>query len=269
MPEAEQWQVSENAAEQYEKISARYIMGPWAHNLVKAAEIQRDDKVLDLACGTGVVARAAATKLGSDGHITGLDLNEGMLEVAKALGNPGTGGLAWVRGSAEEIEFPDASFDLVLCQQGLQFFPNQHKALSETHRVLRDEGRACFSIWAQSGPFHKAVGTAMAKYLDASIAQRYRATRDVPDVNSLRSQFIDAGFRQVNVNRTEVRVRLPEIAKFIIAQLRSTPFAEAIRSLSASDQTALGQDAAEELSPYADGVDVVVPDYSNVVFAQK
>jgi ubiquinone/menaquinone biosynthesis C-methylase UbiE len=269
MPDPEQWQLSGNAAEQYEKIPARYILGPWALGLVEAAELQRDEKILDLACGTGVVTRAAAAKLGPAGHITGLDLNEGMLKVAMALGNPGVGGLAWVRGSALEMDLPDAGFDLVLCQQGLQFFPDQHKALSETHRVLRDGGRAWFSIWAEAGPYQIAVGAAIATHVDESTARRYKATRDVPDADSLRSQFSDAGFRQVDITRKEMQMRLPEIKKFIIAQLRSTPFAEAIESLSASDQAALAQDAAEELSPYADGVDAVVPDSINLVSAKK
>ena len=163
MPDLEQWQLSGNAAEQYEKIPARYILGPWASDIVEAAEIQGDEKVLDLACGTGLVTRAAATKLGPAGHITGLDLNEGMLEVAKAIRNPGVGGLDWMKGSALEMDLPDASFDVVLCQQGLQFFPDQHKALTETHRVLRDGGRAWFSVWAEAGPYQLAVGAAIGR----------------------------------------------------------------------------------------------------------
>jgi hypothetical protein len=91
----------------------------------------------------------------------------------------------------------------------------------------------------------------------------------VPDANTLRSQFSDAGFGQVDVTRIEMQIRLPEIEKFVIAQLRSTPFAEAIESLSVSEQAALAKDAAEGLSLYADGVDAVVPDSSNVVFARK
>ena len=162
MSDTGQWQLSGNAAEQYERIPARYILGPWVPGLVEAAQIRPDEKVLDLACGTGVVARAAAAKLGPAGHITGLDLNEGMLEVAKAIGNPGVGGIAWISGSVLEIDFPDDSFDVVLCQQGLQFFPDQHKALMETHRVLRDGGRGWFSVWAEAGPYNTAVVAAIA-----------------------------------------------------------------------------------------------------------
>ncbi len=269
MPDIEQWQLSGNAAEQYEKIPARYILGPWASGLVEAAEIQRDEKVLDLACGTGVVTRAAAAKLGPAGHITGLDLNEGMLEVAKAIRNPGVGGIAWISGSVLEMDFPDASFDVVLCQQGLQFFPDQHKALMETHRVLRDGGRVWFSVWAEAGPYNIVVLATIATHLGDATARQFDASRDLPDADTLRSLFIEAGFRQVDVTRTQMHVRLPEIEKFVIAHLCGTPIAEAIGSLSASEQSALARDAAEGLSPYADGVDVDVPRFNNLVFARK
>ena len=269
MPEHDQWQLSGNAAEQYEQVAARYILGPWVPGLVKTAEIQRDEKVLDLACGTGVVTRAATAELGPSGQITGLDLNEGMLEVAKGIEMPGDGKLSWVRGSALDMDFPDASFDVVLCQQGLQFFPDQLKALTETHRVLRNGGRALFSVWAGPSPYHIAVGAALAKHMDDTAERRLLATRVVPDVDALRSLFIDAGFEQVNVTRMEKQVRLPEIEKFIIANLRGTVLAEDIETLSASEQSALAKDGAEGLAPYADGVDTVMPDFSNLVFAKK
>ena len=90
------FQLSGNAAEYYEQFAVKYIMGPWAPRLVTAANIQLDERVLDVACGTGVVTRAAALELGPNGSVTGLDLNSGMREVAKSRGNPGVGTLSWV-----------------------------------------------------------------------------------------------------------------------------------------------------------------------------
>lgn len=269
MSDPEQWQVSGNAAEYYEKIAAKYILGPWAPGLVETANIQTNDTVLDVACGTGVVTRSAAKKLDHSGQITGLDLNGGMLAVAETLGNPGNGQLAWLESSALEMDLPNEKFDVVLCQQGLQFFPDQHKALLETHRVLRGGGRACFSVWAERGPYNNAVGAAIAKHIDDAAAQRYFTSRDVPDADTLRSKFIHAGFNRVDVTRIEMRINLPEIEKFVIAHLNGTPTASALGALSASEQSALAKDAAEDLSAYADGVDVVVPDFSNLVFAIK
>ena len=269
MSDPEQWHLSRNAAEQYEKIPARYILGPWAPSLVEAAEILRDERILDLACGTGVVTRAVAAKLGPAGHVTGLDLNEGMLEVGKALGNPGPGDLAWVESSALEMDLPDGSFDVVLCQQGLQFFPDQQKALQETHRVVRDSGRVYFSVWAGKGPYNDVLGAELTKHINENTSRRYLAALDVPDANALQSMFSDAGFRQVEVTPIEMDVLLPEIEKFILAHLRGTPVADAVEALSEGEQFAFVRDVTEDLSAYADGFDVVVPDFINLVSARK
>src|SRR5258707_3337905 len=88
MSEHEQWQVTAKAAELYERYPARYILGPWAPLLVDAARLVAGDRVLDVACGTGVVARAAAKRVGPTGRVVGVDLNPGMISVARSL--PGT-----------------------------------------------------------------------------------------------------------------------------------------------------------------------------------
>ena len=135
MPNSDQFQLAGNAAEFYDRLPARYFLGPWSKGLVDAAEIRPDDCILDLACGTGIVAREAAARLGVKGSVVGLDLNEGMLDVARTRGNPGSGSIEWVRASALDTGLPDARFDVVLCQQGLQFFPDQLQALKETYRT--------------------------------------------------------------------------------------------------------------------------------------
>ena len=267
MSDANLWHLSGNAAEQYEKISARYILGPWAPSLIEAAEIQRDERVLDIGCGTGVVTRAAAKKLGPAGHVTGLDLNKGMLEVARSLGVSGSDNISWVQNSAIEIEFPDDSFDVVLCQQGLQFFPDQRKALRETYRVLRGGGRTYFSVWRGASPYNDALGGALSQHIDQDTSQRYLASREVPDANALQSMF--NGFRQVSITPIEMEVRLPEIDQFILAHLRGMPVSGAVEALSEGAQSAFVETVVRDLSKFTDGSDVVVPDSINLVSARK
>ena len=263
------FQLSGNAAEYYEQFAVKYILGPWAPRLVKAANIQPDDRVLDVACGTGVVTRAAALALGPNGTVTGLDLNSGMLEVAKSRGITGAGTLSWVQSSALDMDLPDESFDVVLCQQGLQYFPDQSKALQETHRVLRAGGRALFNIWAGAGPYNKALGDAVAKHIDEATGNRFREIRNVPGVDTLRALFSDAGFEQVGVTREQIEFRLPEIRAFVLAHLQGTPFAAAVKALPDAEQSALANDVAEWLSQYADGIDVVVPEFCHFVSSKK
>src|SRR4051794_26631565 len=112
----EQWHMAAEAADRYERIVARHILGPWALSLVDAAYLAGGERVLDLACGTGVVARIAAQRVEPQGRVTGVDLNPGMISVARSLPVPDGAPIEWLEGSALAIPLPDASIDVVLCQ---------------------------------------------------------------------------------------------------------------------------------------------------------
>lgn len=269
VPNNDQFQLAGNAAEFYDRLPARYFLGPWSKGLVDAADVRPDDCVLDLACGTGIVAREAAARLGVKGSVVGLDLNEGMLEVARTHGNPGAGSVVWVQASALETGLPDASFDVVLCQQGLQFFPDQGQVLKETRRILKDGGRLCFSIWAEAGPSNSAVAEAVRVYIDDETANRFLQSRKVPSADELKAMVEAAGFYDVTVARSSMENRLPEIASFVADHLLGVPIADKVRELSPEQRAALGAHAAGTLAQYTDGADAVVPDYANIVTAQK
>src|SRR5262245_4092686 len=91
-----QWQLSLDAAERYQRYVARWILGPWAPLLVDAVRIGAGERVLDVACGTGVVARAAMARVGSTGRVVGVDLNAGMIAVARSLPVTGDGPIEWI-----------------------------------------------------------------------------------------------------------------------------------------------------------------------------
>ena len=130
------FQVSSEAAERRERYAVRFFAGPWAPGLIALAALQQGEHVLDLACGTGLVTRLAAPEVGPTGHVTGLDINTGMLAVARSLPPPSGTPITWIQGDACAMDLPDASFDVIVCQQGLQFFPDKPAALREMHRVL-------------------------------------------------------------------------------------------------------------------------------------
>ena len=139
MAEQSGFQVAGGAADLYERYAVRHILGPWAPGLVASAVLQAGERVLDLACGTGVVARIAASKVGNAGRVTGLDINVAMLNAARALPPPTGASITWVEGSATAMSLPDVSLDVVLCQQGLQFFPDKPAALG---RYIGSSSRA-------------------------------------------------------------------------------------------------------------------------------
>ena len=187
MSEHEQWQVTAEAAELYERYPARYILGPWAPLLVEAVALARGERVLDVACGTGLVARIAAQRVGPAGRVVGVDLNPGMIAVARSLPAPIAAPIEWLERSALDLRLPDASFDSVLCQQGLQFFPDKLVALGQMRRVLVHSGRLALSVWIGIGPYHGAVGEALARYVGNAAATKFCASRTVPAREELRS----------------------------------------------------------------------------------
>jgi ubiquinone/menaquinone biosynthesis C-methylase UbiE len=152
------FQLQGSAAERYERWAVPFLLGPWVPGLLDLAELRAGERVLDIATGTGVVARLAARRVVPRGTVTGLDLNEGMLEIAQRLPLPPGLTVDWRQGSALAPPFPDGTFDVVLCQQGLQFFPERLKALREMHRVLAPGGRVALSVWSVYGPRLIATG---------------------------------------------------------------------------------------------------------------
>jgi ubiquinone/menaquinone biosynthesis C-methylase UbiE len=121
MTQHEPWELEGSAAELYERHLLPAITSPWAMELVRRARPAAGERLLDVACGTGIVARSAAAWMGA-GHIVGLDLNAGMLAVARSMSLGPDPPIGWREGSALDLPFPDSSFDLVMCQLGLQFF---------------------------------------------------------------------------------------------------------------------------------------------------
>ena len=160
MGQQEQRHLRGTGAEIYERCLVPAFSPPGQPCLIEQAALQPGERVLDVACGTGVVARLAAQPVGPTGQIIGLDNDAEMLAVARSLPPiPGVS-LEWQEGSALAMPFADASFDALLCQQGLQFFPDRPAALREMHRVLVPGGRLVLSVWGplEAMPWPRCAG---------------------------------------------------------------------------------------------------------------
>jgi SAM-dependent methyltransferase len=149
MAQKEQWQVSGSAPEVYEAELVPAIFGAWAPVVVDLCDPRPGERVLDLACGTGVVARLAARRVGPTGRVVGVDPNPRMLAVARAgvAPEPGAAPVEWRQAGAEALPLADAGFDVVCCQLGLQFFIDRPVALREMHRVLAPGGQLALMVW--------------------------------------------------------------------------------------------------------------------------
>jgi ubiquinone/menaquinone biosynthesis C-methylase UbiE len=263
------FQVSGDAARLREQYAVRYFIGPWAPGLVAQAALQPGERVLDLACGTGLITRLAAEEVGAKGQVSGLDINAGMLAVARSLPCPTGAPITWIEGNAVAMDFADASFDVILCQQGLQFFPDKPAAVREMHRVLVPGGRVFLSVWKSAGPYNAAVGEALERHVGPETANKYLASRIVPDGAALERLLVAAGFRAVEIRTSTLTIRLPSLETFVLGHLSGNPVAGAVAALSEDKRVALAKQVRTALQAYADGDGVAVPDEINIATGHK
>jgi SAM-dependent methyltransferase len=244
MAEPERWQVSTDAAEVYESCFVPAIFGAWAGRVADAAGIQRGDRVLDVGCGTGVLAREALRRVGQEGQVVGLDLNAGMLAVA-ARTEPN---IEWRPGDAASLPFEDGRFDVVVSQFALMYFPDRGAALREMWRTLAPGGRLAVASWA-------AIDHARGYEILVAIAARQcgREAADVlaapfvlGDQAGLGRLVVDSGISGAEVTLHEGSIRFPSVEAFIRIEVKGSPLADmlsddAMRALAAESEHALGE----------------------------
>lgn len=263
-----QFQVTLEAARLYERVAVRYVLGPWAPSLVDAALLVPGERVLDLACGTGVVARIAAQRVGPRGRVTGVDLNAGMISVARSLPVADGAALDWLEASALAVPLPDASVDAVLCQQGLQFFPDKALALREMRRVARRGGRLALSVWSGIGFYNSAVGEALGRFVGEDAAARFCASRNVPGRPELERLAAAAGWSEVNVGVSRLNIRLPSLDRFVPDHLAATPVAGSVEAAGPGARMNIGASVAQAMQRFNDRDGVTYPEEIHLVTAR-
>jgi ubiquinone/menaquinone biosynthesis C-methylase UbiE len=240
-----------SAPENYERYFVPVIGRPFATDLVAEAQLRRGERILDVACGTGIVARVAAREVGADGGVAGVDLNEGMLSVARSAAAADRAPIQWYETSAESMPLPDHAFDVVLCQLGLQFVTDKHAALVEMHRVLAPGGRALVSVPRQM-PLFEVLHEAVERHVDPSAAAFVRMVFSLHDPAEIERLFERAGFRDVRVRSYSKPLRLPPAKDFLWQYIQCTPLAGATAALSADRLAALERHAVEGWQPWTE-----------------
>jgi ubiquinone/menaquinone biosynthesis C-methylase UbiE len=269
MSQHEQWQIRDTAPEAYERYFVPTIFIPWTEDLLARAALQPGERVLDVACGTGIVARRAAQQVGSTGTVVGVDLNPEMLEVARAQTPTSGAPVVWRQGDAGALPCPDATFDVVCCQQGLQFFPDKVGALRQMHRVLVPGGRLALSVVRslEHNPLMRTHVDAVEHHLSAEAAASWHTVCGLGDAEELRRLLGEAGFQNVRMHIVMQTLRHPNPAEFISGGLMATPLAGAIAALDAPTRTALLRDILDNLRPYIDDEGLACPHEAHVVVA--
>lgn len=198
----------------FPQMYERWIVGPlfrpFAEAMLDEVKLGKKDRVLDIATGTGIVARVARERLGEGSTVVGVDISPDMLAVARDV-EPG---IDWREGEAGALPLRGGEqFDVVLCQQGLQFFPDKAKAASEMRRALAKGGRLAVSTWRsdEEHPFLRELRRVAERHLGPVADARY----GFGDAGALEALFRDAGFGYVRSRVLSRTVRFAPDAPFV------------------------------------------------------
>ena len=263
------WRLEGSSAEAYERYLVPMMFAPWAEQLVESAAVRSGERVLDVACGTGIVARYAATRVGPRGSVVGLDLNEGMLRAAREATQGAGAGVMWTAASASEMPFEDREFDVVFCQQALQFFQDRQKAVQEMHRVLTPDGRLAISVWRplEHNPGYVVLSRALENQAGADVAEIVRASFPPWGIDDVRSLFRDAGFNRITINIGIGSMRYPSAHEFLRREAASSTLGVPITALSADVREAVVREIDDGLESYQDDDGLVFPMETYLVLA--
>lgn len=237
--------------ENYERYFVPVLGRPFGVDLVRAAALRPGERVLDVGCGTGLLARLAAPEVGPDARVTGVDVNAGMLAVARRIAEAEGLAIEWHEAGAEAIPLPDEAFDVVLCQMALQFVEDRPAAVSEMRRVLVPGGRALVNL-PRPNSLLEAFGDALAAHAGEEAAGFVRAVFSLSEPDRIEGLLREAGFREVDVREERKEIRLPPAGAFLWQYAHSTPLAGLLAGLGEDGRRALEEEIVARWRPWSE-----------------
>lgn len=265
MGASETFQIPIDVAEAYEARFVPAIFAEWAPRILDAAGVVdgRDARLLDAACGTGVVARAAARRVGAD-RVVGLDLNEAMLTVARRVAPE----LDWQHGDVTDLPFPDASFDVVTCQMALMFVPDVDRAFAEMARVARPGGRVAIVVPAalEDQPAYRVFVDVVARRTGPDARSLLSTYWNRGDLVALTDSAERAGLLTSTATTVRGSARFASAHDFVMTEIGSSPLVDRIDRATV-DQVA--DEVAERLAQYVTVEGFAVPLLCHVYAGRK
>lgn len=218
MNEIKRGQVNGSAAEVYDEFFLPALFKQWPERVLETAQVGPGHRVLDVACGTGVLTLAAAEKVAPEGAVAGLDINVGMLGVARRKAPE----IEWRHGQAESLPFPDSGFDRVISQFGLMFFDDRRAALREMMRVLRPGGRLAIAVWdrLENAPGYAAVTGLLQRLFGNQAAEAIRAPFNLGDTQALGSLFSGIRLEGVKIDTYPGTARFPSLEAWMYTDVK-------------------------------------------------
>lgn len=237
--------------ENYERYFVPAIGEPVSRKLLRAAALRPGERVLDVGCGTGIVARLAAEAVGPAGSVVGLDVEPGMLAVARSAA--GEAAIEWIEANAESIPLADENLDVVLCQMSLQFVPDRPRAVEEMRRVLVPGGRLVLTVPGPASAFFTALSEGLARHVGPMASAFVERVFSLHDVDELTSLLEDAGLREIRVVAREIELSLPPPKDFLWQYAAATPMAGILTQVGDEAKSALEGDVVAAWRDYEVG----------------
>lgn len=256
-------------ADRYQAVLVPVIFEPWARELIRRADPQPGDHILDLACGTGVVARELAKRLHGSLNIAAADHSAEMLGVARSLAKESGIDVEWVETDAAALPFADNRFNLAFCQQALQFFPNKLGALRELRRVLKPGGKAVFCVQRELdvNPMLKAQAATLEAYVGPEAAAAVEAICSLPDGAEIQTLLEKAGFRDIEVTSVTLDLLHPDAAVFAAGAMGGMHTGDKLSGLADGTVDRAVKAFLDGLGDCLDGRSLRFPHVSNVIIA--
>jgi ubiquinone/menaquinone biosynthesis C-methylase UbiE len=258
------YQLSGDAPTLYTRY-AYALQEPWTDDLILQAHCKDGDRVLDVACGPGLVAGKVRVSNAAC-KVTGIDINEAMLNAAKKIPN-----IEWHLGSAVKLPFADGSFEVVFCQQGLQYFPDRGVAVREMSRVLAPGGRLAVNVWGalDRQPFDIVYHDTIRAFLGPDALIPYSLAFSLSTADELRNLATDAGLKDARIRFEHRTARYPDATDFITGFVLSSPSAGAFQALPEAMRNRFIASIRERLAGYMDDGGIAIPRENHFLTATR
>jgi ubiquinone/menaquinone biosynthesis C-methylase UbiE len=254
--------------ENYERFFVPAIGEPLANELIRLAALRPGERVLDVACGTGIVARLASQQVGSNGAVAGLDINPGMLEVARSS-TPADMSIEWYESNAEDMSLPDEAFDVALCQHSLQFMTDKRAALQEMRRVLAPGGRLILNLPGPTAKPFAVLAEAMERHISAEAAGFVNHIFSLHDATEIQQLLTKAAFHSIAVQAHNKLLTLPPPKEFLWQYVYSTPLAGVVANVDEDVLTALEREVVEKWQDFQEDGSLMYQQRMVVASARK
>ena len=251
----------------YEELLVPRTMLPCAEILLDQARIEKGQHVLDVACGPGTVTYLAAEKTGPEGKVTGVDISPEMLDIARSkISDPNLAPIEFIESSSVPLNVPDSAYDAVVCQHGLQFFPDRVESLREMARAARPNSIVAVAAWGaiDKNPVWNAMHEALRESTSPEVADMMKAPFSMNDLSEIYQTFKDAGLKNIDIQGHAIPVTFEGGIRQVGECLEATPIAS---SLSEYQKITFKQELDAHLEPLLDGDSVKSTTFTHVILA--